>query len=300
MVSIPVYDAGTQSPYVSTKAAKVAAPRMNQGVAAVKIQSTFRGFCVRNSKPLENLRIIGQVKSDADEIGRRLSTQTQLIRGNEYESRKLDHQILSLLLRLDCDSGKSMTMVGRGQQLDHKHTPEMDSHSHSDRNSCTPETQPQTEEVRKKEENCTIHAADCERDTCEELKGLDLSSSSETVPVPVNEAQHIGGETMLASSETVTVPVPAPAPANEPVQHIGGESIQCDAACDGHGDGIGKGHAAVDKMENDTIKKVLADLYRKVESNDKLINDLSLSKDDDNEREVKLIHKYYHEYIFFF
>jgi len=86
---------------VSTKAAKVAAPRMDQGVAAVKIQSTFRGFCVRNSKPLENLRIIGQVKSEADEMGRRLATQAQSIRGNEYECLKLDHQIMSLLLRLD-------------------------------------------------------------------------------------------------------------------------------------------------------------------------------------------------------
>lgn len=100
-VSIPVYDAGTESPSVSTKAAKVAAPRMDQGVAAVKIQSTFRGFCVRNSKPLENLRIIGRVKSEADEMGRRLATQTQSIRGNEYECLKLDHQIMSMLLRLD-------------------------------------------------------------------------------------------------------------------------------------------------------------------------------------------------------
>lgn len=47
-------------------------------------------------------------------------------------------------------------------------------------------------------------------------------------------------------------------------------------------------------MENDTIQKVLTDLYRKVESNDKLINDLSfrvsqlerlISKDDDNDTE---------------
>lgn len=68
-----------------------------------------------------------------------------------------------------------------------------------------------------------IDAADCERDTCEELKGLDISSSSETVRVSVNEKQHIGGEIMLSSSETVLVPVPAPA--NETVQHIGGESM---------------------------------------------------------------------------
>lgn len=93
--SIPVYD-GTESPSVCTKA-----PRMEQGVAAVKIQSTFRGFCVRNSKPLEKLRIIGKVKSDADEIGKRLATQTHLIRGNERECLILDHQIMSLLLRLD-------------------------------------------------------------------------------------------------------------------------------------------------------------------------------------------------------
>ena len=101
VVPIPVYDAGTESPSVSTKAAKVAAPRMDQGVAAVKIQSAFRGFCVRNSKPLENLRIIRRVKSEADEMGRRLATQTQSIRGNEYECLKLDNQIMSLLLRLD-------------------------------------------------------------------------------------------------------------------------------------------------------------------------------------------------------
>lgn len=54
-------------------------------------------------------------------------------------------------------------------------------------------------------------------------------------------------------------------------QHIGGENIQCD--------GIWKGRAAFDKMSNQTleVKVVLADLYRKVEENDKLINDLSLS-----------------------
>ena len=39
-----------------------------------------------------------------------------------------------------------------------------------------------------------IHVTDCERDTSEELKGLDLSSSLEIVLVPVNEAQHICGE----------------------------------------------------------------------------------------------------------
>lgn len=57
----------------------------------------------------------------------------------------------------------------------------------------------------------------------------------------------------------------------EQQQHIGVENIQCD--------GIWKGRAAVDKMSNQTleVKVVLADLYRKVEENDKLINDLSLS-----------------------
>lgn len=71
-------------------------------------------------------------------------------------------------------------------------------------------------------------------------------------------------------------------------QHIGGENIQCD--------GIWKGRAAVDKMENQTleVKVVLADLYRKLESSDKLISDLSfrvaqlerqLCEDEDNDKE---------------
>lgn len=71
-------------------------------------------------------------------------------------------------------------------------------------------------------------------------------------------------------------------------QHIGGENIQCD--------GIWKGRAAVDKMENQTleVKVVLADLYRKLESSDKLISDLSfrvaqlerqLCDDEDNDKE---------------
>jgi len=71
-------------------------------------------------------------------------------------------------------------------------------------------------------------------------------------------------------------------------QHIGGENIQCD--------GIWKGRAAVDKMENQTleVKVVLADLYRKLESSDKLISDLSfrvaqlerqICEDEDNDKE---------------
>ena len=71
-------------------------------------------------------------------------------------------------------------------------------------------------------------------------------------------------------------------------QHIGGENIECD--------GIWKGRAAVDKMENQTLEvnAVLADLYRKLESSDKLISDLSfrvaqlerqISEDEDNDKE---------------
>lgn len=57
------------------------------------------------------------------------------------ESRKAVYRLL-LQLEETLDAiiaGKSMTMEGRGQQIDHEHTPEMDSHSHSDRNSGTPE-----------------------------------------------------------------------------------------------------------------------------------------------------------------
>lgn len=150
-------------------------------------------------------------------------------------------------------AANSMSMEGAGE-TDHEQIPQMDSHAQSNPMNGTPGlSEPHEEVMKNSEDECTISAADCE-----ELDGLDLSSSD---TVPANEQQHIGGET-----------------------------IQCDAACDV--DGIGRGQAA-DKMENDTLEKVLADLCKKVESNNKLISDLSarvdqlqrqISEDKDTEK----------------
>ena len=92
--------------------AKVA-PKIEQSVVAAKIQFTFRGFCVRNSKRLEKLRIILKVKFDADKIGHRFTnaTQKQLIVENEDERIKLDDQITSLLLWIDAIQESVLTAL---------------------------------------------------------------------------------------------------------------------------------------------------------------------------------------------
>jgi hypothetical protein len=89
--------------------AKVA-PKIEQSVVAAKIQFTLRGFCVRNSKRLEKLRIILKVKFD---IGHRFTnaTQKQLIVENEDERIKLDDQITSLLLWIDAIQESVLTAL---------------------------------------------------------------------------------------------------------------------------------------------------------------------------------------------
>jgi hypothetical protein len=79
----------------------------------VKIQFTSRGFCVRNSKRLEKLRIILKLKFDADKIGHRFTnaTQKQLIVENEDEHIKLDDQITSLLLWIDAIQESVLTAL---------------------------------------------------------------------------------------------------------------------------------------------------------------------------------------------
>jgi hypothetical protein len=100
VISAPIFSE-TESRSTFTKAE--VAPKIEQSVVAAKIQFTFRGFCVRNSKRLEKLRIILKVKFDADKIGYRFTnaTQKQLIVENEDEHIKLDDQIMSLLLWID-------------------------------------------------------------------------------------------------------------------------------------------------------------------------------------------------------
>ena len=309
--SVPVYD-GTQSPSVRTKAK--AAAMMDRTVAAVKIQSIFRGFCVRSSSPLENLKIIGQVKLDADKLEQTLTEarQTQRIRENGEEYLKLDHQILSLLLRLDaiqvfvltallflrasilvrllgdvrpcltvvyqCGpnnlcfsvqgvksfvreskravnrhvfklqealdaivSGKSMEGV---VQIDYEHTHEIDSPSTQKRGAhAFLETEP--EEITRKamgQDKCTVGACDCEGDTREKLKDLEIYCP----------------ETVRVHEE----------------QHRDGGKIECDAAWEAVEGGGGGG--GVGETENETLKKMVADLWRKAESGDKLINDLTI------------------------
>eukprot|EP01018_Ginkgo_biloba_P035396 Gb_07388 [translate_table: standard] len=77
--------------------------RLNDTAAAVKIQSAFRGFSVRKSAPLKNMKFIAQVKANMEDIRQRIEDPqvVQMIRQNEKERLKITEGLMSLLLKLD-------------------------------------------------------------------------------------------------------------------------------------------------------------------------------------------------------
>ncbi|KAH9299284.1 hypothetical protein KI387_030966 [Taxus chinensis] len=110
--TVPV--AGSSSPSVASISPRfvnidtpwhVTAPprRMDDTVAAVKIQSAFRGYSVRKTKSLESLKIIARVKSSMEEMRRRISDPhcVEIMRQNEKERLKIAEGVMSLLLKLD-------------------------------------------------------------------------------------------------------------------------------------------------------------------------------------------------------
>eukprot|EP01018_Ginkgo_biloba_P035397 Gb_07387 [translate_table: standard] len=113
-VTIPVHFINTSNPpespakrRPSEPSAKKVSHRMNDTAAAVKIQSAFRGFSVRKSAPLKNLKLIAQVKANMEEIRQRIEDPqvVQMIRQNEKERLKITEGLMSLLLKLDAIQG---------------------------------------------------------------------------------------------------------------------------------------------------------------------------------------------------
>lgn len=104
VISIPI---DSEAPNSSFEAKKTDAPRMDETSAATKMQSAFRGFSTRKGSPLKNLRVIRDVKADADAIRRRLVDRqvVESILQNEKERLKITEEIMSLLLKLDAIQG---------------------------------------------------------------------------------------------------------------------------------------------------------------------------------------------------
>lgn len=104
VISIPIDSEALNS---SFEAKKTDAPRMDETSAATKMQSAFRGFSTRKGSPLKNLRVIRDVKADADAIRRRLVDRqvVESILQNEKERLKITEEIMSLLLKLDAIQG---------------------------------------------------------------------------------------------------------------------------------------------------------------------------------------------------
>jgi len=97
----------SEAPKSSSVVKKAAAPRMDETSAATKMQSAFRGFSARKGSPLKNLRVIRDVKAEAEAIRRRLSDRqvVESVLQNEKERLKITEGIMSLLLKLDAIQG---------------------------------------------------------------------------------------------------------------------------------------------------------------------------------------------------
>ncbi|GLJ47223.1 hypothetical protein SUGI_0996820 [Cryptomeria japonica] len=81
--------------------------KMSKPTAAVKMQAAYRGFRVRKSMPLKNLKAIAQAKKSMEELKRQLGYEkvVQLIRQNEKERLRIAEGLMSLLLKLDAIQG---------------------------------------------------------------------------------------------------------------------------------------------------------------------------------------------------
>eukprot|EP01018_Ginkgo_biloba_P012643 Gb_14940 [translate_table: standard] len=106
-VSESTNDPRDECTFSGRSARKRVCPQMDENVAAVKIQALFRGFSVRKSAPLKNLRVITQVRAKMKEIWQRIgdSQVVQLLRQNEKERLRITEEIMSLLLKLDAIQG---------------------------------------------------------------------------------------------------------------------------------------------------------------------------------------------------
>jgi len=104
VVSIPI---DSEAPKSSSVIKKAATPRMDETSAATKMQSAFRGFSARKGSPLKNLRVIRDVKAEAEAIQRRLADRqvVESVLQNEKEHLKITEGIMSLLLKLDAIQG---------------------------------------------------------------------------------------------------------------------------------------------------------------------------------------------------
>jgi hypothetical protein len=76
---------------------------VDANTAATKIQSAYRGYVVRRTKPMEHLRVIRKVRSELRELECRAAKPGQFdeLCKDEQERRKWTEQIMTLLLRLD-------------------------------------------------------------------------------------------------------------------------------------------------------------------------------------------------------
>lgn len=98
VVSIPVHS--SSSPKVVSKPVHFVESENTRTSSALKIQKVFRAFLVRKS-----LKRILAIKSEVDEIERRISETVELIRSDQKERLKVNEKLMVLLFKLDSVRG---------------------------------------------------------------------------------------------------------------------------------------------------------------------------------------------------